>query len=210
MNEDHDHLQANAQKWNIRAQTYDKKRFDFMRFMQRRTIDIMPISKTISLLDMGCGTGWALDYVAKLASNQGNFQGIDISPKMIEKATERSQKNNVLKFHIANAEQLPFEENIFDLILCSNSFHHYRNPQKALVEVFRVLKSKGSLYITDFTADGPLSRAIDARQKRIEPAHVKFYSTKEYKSLFSEAGLIYVGRKSITPLMMKIHIGQKP
>jgi ubiquinone/menaquinone biosynthesis C-methylase UbiE len=210
MNEDQKHLQINAQKWNLRAQTYDKKRFNFMRYMQRRTIDIMHITKGVSFLDMGCGTGWALEYVAKLAGNQGNFHGIDISPGMIEKARYRSRKNGALEFRIANAEQLPFVEKSFDLILCTNSFHHYMNPEVVLREVLRVLKTKGRLYITDFTADGPISRLVNNRQKRKEVAHVNFYSTKEYQSLFVKAGLRYKDRHPITPLMMKIHVGEKP
>jgi ubiquinone/menaquinone biosynthesis C-methylase UbiE len=209
MMKDHDHLQVNARKWDMRAETYDERRFDFMRYMQRRTIEIMPITSNISFLDIGCGTGWALEYVAALVSGQGNFQGIDISPGMIERAGDRLQKNNALRFQVANAEQLPFQEESFDLILCTNSFHHYQHPEKALGEVFRVLKSKGQIFITDFTADGPVSRLIDWRQRRKEPAHVRFYSTKQYQSLFARAGLCYMGRKSITLLFMRIHIGRK-
>jgi ubiquinone/menaquinone biosynthesis C-methylase UbiE len=210
MAEDHDHLRINAQKWDMRAPTYDKKRFEFMRYMQRRTIKYMPVTKNISFLDIGCGTGWALEYLAELADNQGNFQGIDISPRMIERAGERSLRNNVLKFQVANAGQLPFSEQCFDLILCTNSFHHYRSPQKALSEALRVLKRKGRIYITDFTADGPIGRLIDNRQRRREAAHIRFYSSKQFKSLFADAGFSYIKRRSITPLMMKIHIGEKP
>jgi ubiquinone/menaquinone biosynthesis C-methylase UbiE len=210
MNEDQEHLQINADKWDIRARTYDKKRYDFMRYMQRRTIHIMPISKGIGLLDIGCGTGWALEHAAKLAFNHGNFQGIDISPGMIERAKERSKMNSALEFRIADAKQLPFAEKSFDLTVCTNSFHHYMNPEAVLKEIFRVLKSKGRIYITDFTADGPISRLINNRQKRKEVAHVNFYSTKEYQSLFAGAGLRYISRKRITPLMMKTHVGEKP
>ena len=204
MNEDREHLQINAEKWDARARTYDKKRYDFMRYMQRRTIDIMPISKGTSLLDIGCGTGWALEHAAKLAFNQGNFQGIDISPGMIERAIERSKKNSALEFRMADAKQLPFAEKFFDLIICTNSFHHYMNPEVVLREVCRVLKSKGRIYITDIT------RLINSRQKRREVAHVSFYSTKEYKSLFAQAGLRYISRKRIAPLMMKTHVGERP
>jgi ubiquinone/menaquinone biosynthesis C-methylase UbiE len=210
MTRDQEHLQINVEKWDARARTYDKKRYDFMRYMQRRTINIMPIFKGTSLLDIGCGTGWALERAAKLAFNQGNFQGIDISPGMIERAAERSKENSALEFRIADAKQLPFAEKFFDLIICTNSFHHYMNPEVVLREVSRVLKPKGRIYITDFTADGPINRLINNRQKTREVAHVNFYSTKEYQSLFAEAGLRYIGRKRIAPLMMKTHVGEKP
>jgi ubiquinone/menaquinone biosynthesis C-methylase UbiE len=44
----------------------------------------------LRLLDLGCGTGWAVRYVVSLVHECGEFYGIDISSKMIEKAKENS------------------------------------------------------------------------------------------------------------------------
>jgi hypothetical protein len=49
---------------------------------------------------------------------------------------------------------------------------------RALGEVSRVPAGRGRTYVADITADGVLGRLIDNRQRRMEPAHVKFYSTK--------------------------------
>jgi ubiquinone/menaquinone biosynthesis C-methylase UbiE len=163
------------------------------------------------LLDLGCGTGWAVRYAASLVNNQGGFYGIDISPKMIEKAKSNSSDCKNVYFYQENAEQLHFDNDFFDFIICSNSFHHYFSPDKVLSEVYRVLKSKGRIYILDTTADGLIVRTVGKIRKKKDPTHVKLYSSREYKELFTKAKLNYIASQSIWGLYsIKIHIGEKP
>jgi ubiquinone/menaquinone biosynthesis C-methylase UbiE len=161
-----------------------------------------------NLLDLGCGTGWAVRYAASLRNGHGQFYGIDISSKMIEKAQASSTNYRNVHFRRANAEELPFENGIFDRIICSNAFHHYSDPDKVVREACRVLKPQGRIYILDVTADGFLTRILDRLAEKLERGHVKIYSTREYRSLFEKAGLLYVTNKSILP-SLKIHIGEK-
>jgi len=63
------------------------------------------------------------------------------------------------------------------------------------------------IYITDLTTDSLFARMIDRRQRRKEPEHVKFYSTKEYQRMFAQAGLEYIKAEAITLTTMKVHIG---
>ena len=102
IDENDKHSDLNAQKWNARAETYDQRRFDFMRFMQKRTIDLVTIRHGMSLLDIGCGTGWAVRHAAKRSNENGSFCGIDISPRMIEKATAQTPENRNIQFQVAN------------------------------------------------------------------------------------------------------------
>jgi ubiquinone/menaquinone biosynthesis C-methylase UbiE len=206
---DDKHGNLNAEKWNARAETYDQRRFDFMRFMQKRTIALVALKPGISLLDIGCGTGWAMRYTAKLLDGKGNFHGIDISPRMIERAIEQTSQESNIQFHVANAEALPFPDESFDVLLCTNSFHHYKNPIEVLVEMKRVLRPDGMLYVTDLTRDSLLGKLLDDRYRKKEQAHVKYYSTKEYQHMFAEAGLEYIKTKTITITTVKVHIGKK-
>jgi len=73
----------------------------------------------------------------------------------------------------------------------------------------RVLKSDGAVYITDLTADSLISRIIDNRQRKIEKEHVRFYGTKDYQKMFSQVGLTYIGQKTITVTLMKVHMGRR-
>jgi len=126
------HSNLNARKWNVRAETYDKKRFDFMRFMQKRTIELIDLRHGMHVLDIGCGTGWAVRYIAKLLHDKGEFYGIDISPRMIERAIEQTPLDGNIHFQIGSSEELPFPAGKIDVVLCTNSFHHYKNPMKVL------------------------------------------------------------------------------
>ncbi len=47
---------------------------------------IRDVKENIHFLDIGCGTGWAVGEAAKLVDYKGMFYGVDLSPKMIEKA----------------------------------------------------------------------------------------------------------------------------
>jgi ubiquinone/menaquinone biosynthesis C-methylase UbiE len=127
---------------------------------------------------------------------------------MIDKAKENIIGKKNTYFYQTSSESLPLENDYFDNIICTNSFHHYLNPVKALIEVNRVLRLTGRLYILDVTSDDIFLKLINGIVRKKEKEHVKFYSTKEYKSMFLQAGLRHIKSKLlIYPL--KVHIAEK-
>ena len=204
------HLELNEAKWDKWAGTLDEKswRNDYLRAAQSKVISLLNIQPGVHFLDIGCGTGWAVGQVAKLVDDQGSFYGVDLSPKMIEKAKSNFRGRDHLFFTQANVESIPLDSDFFDSIICTNSFHHYPNPAKALNEMYRLLKSGGKVYILDPTADTRLMKLIDKIIKAIDPEHVKMYSTKEFQQMFSEVGLKYLNSKLVNG-RESIHIGAK-
>jgi len=101
------------------------------------------------LLDCGCGTGPMISLLYEKDSTK-NYTGLDITPKMIE--VGKSKNLNGVKWIVGDCEDLPFDDNSFDVIICSNSFHHYPNPQRFFASVKRVLRSGGRLILQDYTA----------------------------------------------------------
>jgi ubiquinone/menaquinone biosynthesis C-methylase UbiE len=55
-------------------------------------------------------------------NQRGEFFGVDISPIMIEKAKENSRGDQNTFFYNSSAEQLPFQDALIDLVMCTNSF----------------------------------------------------------------------------------------
>jgi len=171
-------------------------------------VSILDLGGNPYFLDLGCGTGWAVRYAANLANGKGEFYGIDISSKMIMKAQASSAGHKNIHFYKANAENLPFKNNFFDLIISTNAFHHFANHEKVVREAHRVLKPKGRIYILDVTADNFMMKILDRLSGKIEQGHVKIYSTREYQTLFESAGLHFLGYKSVM-VSMKTLIGEK-
>lgn len=98
-----------------------------------------------SLLDVGCGTGHLISLLTKNKKNK--YIGLDISSNMIDEAKKKKIKNT--KFVVGSAENLPFDNNSFDVVTCSESAHHYLDLSKSIKEAYRVLKDKGYYIIAD-------------------------------------------------------------
>ena len=208
MKNEKEHIELNKQKWDFWAESFDRKIYDFFRFMQKRTISLTALKEKDYFLDIGCGTGWAVRHASRIIKENGKAFGIDLSPKMIEIAKANSPNNQNIFFSQANSENLPFKDNFFEFIICTNSFHHYLDPLKVLDEIFRVLKKEGEIYILDVTTDGFLAKMLNKRFQKTEKEHVKFYNTREFKDFYAKANLKYIASKLILPFE-KVHIAKK-
>jgi ubiquinone/menaquinone biosynthesis C-methylase UbiE len=148
-----------------------------------------------------------MGQAANLVKGNGLFYGVDLSPKMIEKAKSNFSGKDNFHFLQANSESIPLDDNFFDVMICTNSFHHYLNPDKALKEMYRLLKKGGKLFILDPLGDSWLVKFWDRIIKWVEPEHVKIYSTQEFQQLFEQAGLKY--SSSSASWHQGIQIGEK-
>jgi len=98
------------------------------------------------VLDVGTGTGILLPLIRQAIGPKGMLIGFDFSFKMLEKAKLRQCPGGKILIN-ATVESLPFQSGIFDQIICFSALPHFPNKLKALLEMARVLKSGGSLYI---------------------------------------------------------------
>ena len=100
------------------------------------------------LLDCGCGTAPMLTLLHKKYPEK-HYTGIDLTPKMIEVAKTKKMKG--VELIVGDCENLPFDENSFDAVICCQSFHHYPNVQDFFNSVYRVLRPGGRLILRDMT-----------------------------------------------------------
>jgi len=121
---------------------------------------------------------------------------------MLEKAEILANKNNVesrIELKIGSAENLPLPDNSVELFISSLPLHHWKNPQRSLEEIYRILTIDGMLLIFDFKRDarcfyyGLLTFAtkivVPKALKRInEPlgSLQAGYTPKEAKEIFSQ------------------------
>lgn len=105
------------------------------------------------LLDAGCGTAPMLSLLTERFPD-AHFTGIDLTPKMIEVAKSKHLPNT--EFVCGDCENLPFADNAFDVIICSQSFHHYPHPDAFFRSVSRCLRPNGRLILRDMTVKSRL------------------------------------------------------
>jgi ubiquinone/menaquinone biosynthesis C-methylase UbiE len=97
-----------------------------------------------ALLELGCGTGY---FTKEIAKTGANITAIDISPELLAIA-----KNNVSHANVAfieeNAYNMTFDDNRFDYVIGSSVLHHL-NIEKAISEIYRILKDGGIIAFTE-------------------------------------------------------------
>ena len=138
-----DKKEINDKKWTRRSETFDNAKFNYFRLMQRELLNKLEGKAGYAYLDVGCGTGWAVEFLCRQFEEIGKFCGIDISAGMIETANKTRKYSPNIDFLQGDASSLPYENDSFDRILCTNSFHHYPDPQEAIQEIARVLLGGG-------------------------------------------------------------------
>jgi ubiquinone/menaquinone biosynthesis C-methylase UbiE len=148
MRDEERHIQSNEEKWDKWADSLDSKgwKYDYLRDAQSKLISLLDVKENVHFLDVGCGTGWAVGEAAKLADYKGMFYGVDLSPRIIEKTKSNFRGKDNFHFIQANSESIPLNDDFFDIIICTNSFHHFLHPGKALHEMYRLLKKGGKMH----------------------------------------------------------------
>ena len=131
------------------------------------------LDKNMQVLELACGTG---QLTFPLCEKVASWEATDFSGKMIGEAKSRSS-NSPVTFAIQDAMNLPYEDGRFDTVIIANALHIMPNPDKALTEIRRVLKTGGLLIAPTFVYDGK----IDKIRIRIMEL-IGFYTFHKWKS----------------------------
>ncbi len=92
-----------------------------------------------SILEIGAGTGYAQEILISIFP-KAMFFSTDISYEMLLQNQKKYEEGH---FAVCDAEVLPFQTNVFDMVVCASFVHHLAEEEKLLNEVSRVLKIKG-------------------------------------------------------------------
>lgn len=100
------------------------------------------------VLDVACGTGVLTRAAAKAVGQKGSVIGLDLSPDMLNLARNQSDGQfPAIEWQEGNAQDLPFENQAFDIVFCELGFMFFPDRTIALKEIWRVLKPGGRLGI---------------------------------------------------------------
>lgn len=104
------------------------------------------------VVDFGCGPGFITIPLAKVASKA---IGVDVSPRMLEKADRYAKRAQVpVELLQSDGSELKLADKSVDLILLNHVFHEVENKRATLSEFLRVLKPSGKVAIVEKTRGG--------------------------------------------------------
>ncbi|MCC5638268.1 methyltransferase domain-containing protein [Nostoc sp. CHAB 5844] len=181
------------------SETVVRKQYDQIAKIYDRRWDNY-ISKTLSflknwsnipakgvVLDVACGTG---EFESLLLQENPIQQmiGVDISEKMLTLAQEKCCNYPNVSFCVGSASALPCVSASFDIIVSASAFHYFENPNTALAEMKRVLKSDGQLVILDWCRDYFFCKLLDLFLRVFDSAYKQCYSQSEFHQMLTDAG----------------------
>ncbi len=139
----------------------------------------------IKILDVGCGGGATIAHMLQLSANS-TIYGIDYSQKSVEASSEYNKDylNDRVFIKKADVTKLPFEDNTFDIITAVETIYFWPEVDKALAELYRVLK-KGAKLVNIVEASDPNALKLNGWPKI--DGHFKVYTMQEYKDMFNKA-----------------------
>lgn len=177
-------MRANvARSFSSATRSYDVSA-RLQRYTGKHLVSKLPNKSNISIVDLGCGTGF---FTNILASKYEHVYGVDLSKEMLEFAESKSTYK--IEWIEADAFKLPFEENSIDVIY-SNLMIQWCNPLADLLkEISRVLKP-GGLFIFSTLVDGTLHELKSSwKQVDDEPHVIDFKLEKELINTFANSPL---------------------
>ena len=163
------------------ARDYSHKLSKFNAFAQpelRGLIRGLDLKSGMHVLDAGCGTGEALNWLLAEVSSSGRVVGVDLAAAHV--AAARRQASPEIQLFQANLCDDLFEPASFDLVWCVNTIHHLTDPLAGAIHLASLLRDGGRLAIGQSSFLPDMYFAWDARLERVVNDAVRRYYQERY------------------------------
>ena len=152
----------------------DVMSFGIHRLWKRYTVDCSGVRNGHTVLDLAGGTGDLTATFSRMVGDKGKVVLSDINPSMLQVGKDKLRNKGLVKnieYVEANAEELPFPDNHFDVVTMAFGLRNVTHKDRALASIFRVLKPGGRLLVLEFSKPvlPLLSKVYDAYSFHVMP-----------------------------------------
>jgi ubiquinone/menaquinone biosynthesis C-methylase UbiE len=173
------------QKWNEKRRTmryydqqakiYDARYLDEQNAKFESILNSVEHGSTELILDMGCGTGFLFQHLNNTAKV---LVGLDASSNLLREAKKRAKKMSNTVLIRADADNMPFSDNIFDIVFAITLLQNMPNPTKTVEEMKRVSKPEAVFVLTGLKKKFTRESFVDLlKRARLKVSTLK---TEEY------------------------------
>lgn len=171
---------------------YDRQTQDTLHL--EKIMDVLQINEGMKILDLGTGTGYLAFAVAEKYP-EAEVTGLDIVEKALDANQKRAEQTGLhhLNFVHYDGNRFPFQAGTFDCVITRYALHHFPAIHAAFGEISRVLKTGGTLFISDPAPnDDDKQRFVDAYMQLKKDGHIRFYTRNEWCEIAGKAGFTYM------------------
>ena len=139
------HRRVQRYGWDLAVADYDLYFVPLLKHCSERCIDLLDLKPGERVLDVATGTGVAAFMAAESVGPQGEVVATDISQKMVDSISAEGERRGLtnMRFERVDAEELGYPDGSFDAVMCVLGLMYPADPQRAIEQMYRVLRPGG-------------------------------------------------------------------
>lgn len=159
-----------------------------------KLLDKIEYKKNMKVLDIGCGVGFPSLEIAQRLGGSSKVYGMDLWRSALEQAKYKASVYDVknMEFIFGNANEMPFEDNSFDMVVSNNGINNTGDEARSIAEAYRVLRTGGQFVFT-VNLPGTMKEFYDIYKEVLIEKKLEFCQSRMDEHIFKH-------RKSIENL----------
>lgn len=117
--------------------------------IKNKLIELQILRKSMTVIDLGCGDGYLSRAVARFVKK---VVAVDLSAEMLKELTKKAKSNGIRNIEIFqnDGQEVEINEATIDIVCANMYLHHIDEPERAIKEMYRILKPGGKVFLADF------------------------------------------------------------
>ncbi len=156
----------------------------------------LPLSDNDLALDIATGTG---EFARALAPQVASVIGIDATDAMMEQGKKFIDQAGIrnVTFQRGVVQDIPFEDETFDIVSSRYAFHHFAEPKSVISEMVRVCKTGGHIIIVDIIVpDEPTATTYNYYEWLCDQSHTRCLGFEEFQTCLRFFGMDVISART--------------